>query len=70
MICEIKDAKAGGTYVVAGTSVDEVQTLLDDQIVKTQTISVILYYFFLFYFYNNAKKYYNKISFLKGSPFA
>lgn len=30
MICEIKDAKAGGTYIVSGVSVDEVQTLLDD----------------------------------------
>jgi len=24
MICEIKDAKAGGTYIVSGVSVDEV----------------------------------------------
>ena len=35
---ELKPWKDTGTYIVAGATVDEVQTLLDDQIVKTLTM--------------------------------
>jgi dynein heavy chain len=35
---ELKIWKDTGTYVVAGTSVEEVEQLLDDQIVKTLTM--------------------------------
>lgn len=38
VICEIKAWKDTGTYVVSGNSVEEIQTLLDDQTVKTQTM--------------------------------
>mmetsp|Transcript_23930 Transcript_23930/g.20946 ORF Transcript_23930/g.20946 Transcript_23930/m.20946 type:complete len:444 (+) Transcript_23930:1824-3155(+) len=35
---EVKNWKDTGTYVISGGSVDEIQQLLDDQIVKTQTM--------------------------------
>lgn len=35
---ELKDWKDTGTFIVGGGSVDEVQTILDDQIVKTMTM--------------------------------
>ena len=35
---ELKPWKDTGTFIVGGASVDEVQTLLDDQIVKTMTM--------------------------------
>ena len=38
IVCELKAWKDTGTYVVSGNSVDEIQTLLDDQTVKTQTM--------------------------------
>lgn len=38
VVCELKTWKDTGTFVVSGNSVDEIQTLLDDQTVKTQTM--------------------------------
>ena len=38
MVCELKPWKDTGTFVVAGITVDESQQILDDQIVKTQTM--------------------------------
>jgi len=38
VICELKIWKDTGTCVVSGNSVDEIQTLLDDQTVKVQTM--------------------------------
>ena len=38
VICELKPWKDTGTFVVSGAAVDEIQTILDDQIVKTQTM--------------------------------
>lgn len=38
IICEIKIWKDTGTYVVSGNTIDEIQTILDDQTVKTQTM--------------------------------
>lgn len=35
---ELQAYKSSGTYRVTGGSVEEIQTLLDDQIVKTQTM--------------------------------
>ena len=35
---ELKEWKDTKTYIVAGASVDEVQQILDDQIVKTLTM--------------------------------
>lgn len=35
---ETKDWSSTGTYIVAGTAIDEVQTLLDDHVIKTQTM--------------------------------
>lgn len=35
---DVKPWKQTGTYTVGGGSVEEIQTLLDDQIVKTQTM--------------------------------
>lgn len=35
VICELKPWKETNTFVVAGTSIDEMQLLLDDQIIKT-----------------------------------
>lgn len=42
VVCEVKSWKDTGTYVVSGNSVDEIQTLLDDQTVKTQTMKALL----------------------------
>ena len=33
-----EDWGSTGTYIVAGSSIDEVQTLLDDHVIKTQTM--------------------------------
>lgn len=38
VITELKPWKDTGTFIVSGASNDEVQTLLDDQIVKTITM--------------------------------
>jgi len=38
MVCEIKPWKDTGTFVIGGATVDEAQQILDDQIVKTQTM--------------------------------
>eukprot|EP00435_Cladocopium_sp_Y103_P015241 s2361_g3.t1 len=38
VVMEFKDWGTTGTYIVAGTSIDEVQTLLDDHVIKTQTM--------------------------------
>lgn len=38
MVCEIKAWKETGTFVIGGATVDEAQQILDDQIVKTQTM--------------------------------
>jgi len=38
VIIELKDWSTTETYIVAGQSVDEVQTLLDDHVIKTQTM--------------------------------
>lgn len=38
VIAELKPWKDTGTFIIAGGTVDEVQTLLDDQIVKTLTM--------------------------------
>ncbi|CAK9071075.1 unnamed protein product [Durusdinium trenchii] len=38
VIMEFKDWGTTGTYIVAGASIDEVQTLLDDHVIKTQTM--------------------------------
>lgn len=38
IIVELKKWRDTGTYIVAGGSIDEMQQILDDQIVKTQTM--------------------------------
>jgi dynein heavy chain len=38
ILTELKPWKDTGTFIVAGTSVDESQTILDDQSVKTMTM--------------------------------
>lgn len=38
VVTELKPWKDTGTFIVGGASVDEAQTILDDQIVKTMTM--------------------------------
>ena len=38
VVMEFKDWGTTGTYIVSGASIDEVQTLLDDHVIKTQTM--------------------------------
>lgn len=38
IVVEIKDWKDTGTFIVSGSSIEEIQQILDDQIVKMQTM--------------------------------
>ncbi len=38
IICEFKEWKDTGTYILGGGTVDEIQSLLDDHVIKTQTM--------------------------------
>ena len=38
IVVELKKWRDTGTFIVAGGSIDEMQQILDDQIVKTQTM--------------------------------